>query len=166
MNRALRLIDRISEYSGKATSFLILLMIILICLETILRYAFNSPTIWSGELTTMVFGAYIILGGAYTLLVGGHVNMDIIHSRLSPRAKAIIDIITFVFFLFFVLVLIWKGSQRAMTAFSTMERSVTEWRPIVFPVMIILVIGSFLLFLQGIAKFARDIQTLIKGRSS
>lgn len=166
MNRALRLIDRISEYSGKFTSFLILLMIILICLETVLRYVFNSPTIWSGELTTMVFGAYIILGGAYTLLVGGHVNMDIIHSRLSPRAKAVIDIVTFVFFVFFCVVLIWKGWERAMSALSTGELSVTEWRPVVFPIMIILVIGSFLLFLQGIAKFVRDIITLAKGRLS
>jgi TRAP-type mannitol/chloroaromatic compound transport system permease small subunit len=71
-----------------------------------------------------------------------------------------------VFFLFFMVVLIWKGWERAITAFSTMERSVTEWRPIIFPITIIMVIGSFLLFLQGIAKFVRDIQTLAKGRSS
>ena len=166
MNRVLRIIDRISEYSGKGTSFLILLMLVLICCETVLRYAFNSPTIWSGELTSIVFGAYIILGGAYTLLVGGHVNMDIIHSRLSPRAKALIDVITFFFFLFFCVALLWKGWEGAMSALSTGERTVSEWRPIIFPTKIILVIGTFLLFLQGLAKFVRDIQTVVKGRLS
>ncbi|MBA7540200.1 hypothetical protein ES705_32494 [subsurface metagenome] len=59
----LRLIDRLSQWLGRVSSFLIIAMTLLICYEVVARYIFNRPTIWAHEASAMVFGTYFVLGG-------------------------------------------------------------------------------------------------------
>ncbi len=117
MKKALRFIDRINEYTGKAVSFLLLFLIAIVTYEVIARYVFKSPTIWVHELSAMLFGAYIVLAGGYIHYLKAHVAMDIFYNRLSVRKKALLDVITFVFIFMFCLALIWKGGQRALFPF-------------------------------------------------
>jgi TRAP-type mannitol/chloroaromatic compound transport system permease small subunit len=159
------LIDLISEWTGKLSAFLIVVLSFVIGYEVVARYIFNHSTNWANETSAMVFGAYIILGGAYTLSIGGHVNMDLIYQRFSPRKKALVDIITFLFFALFCVVLVWKGGDRAWYALKNMEHSGTLWNPPIYPIKLVLPIGAFLLLLQGVAKFVRDAVTLVRGRN-
>src|SRR3546814_8437200 len=62
--------------------------------EIVLRYFFNSPSLWAYDISLFIYGGYIALGGAYTYLAGGHVNVDIIWGLLSPRGRAVLDILT------------------------------------------------------------------------
>ena len=163
MSRVLHYIDLVSEWIGKASAFLVLALSFVIGYEVVARYLFNRPTIWAHELSAMVFGAYIILGGAYLLSAGRHVNMDLIYGFLSPRKKALIDIITFWFFALFCVALVWKGGDTAWYSLSIREQARTMWSPPLYPIRLILPIGAFLLLLQGVAKFIRDTITLAKG---
>ena len=163
MSRVLHFIDLLSEWIGKASAFLVLALSFVIGYEVVARYLFNRPTIWAHELSAMVFGAYIILGGAYLLSAGRHVNMDLIYGFLSPRKKALIDIITFWFFAIFCVALVWKGGDTAWYSISIREQARTTWSPPLYPIRLVLPIGAFLLLLQGVAKFIRDAITLAKG---
>ncbi len=166
MSRVLHFIDLISEGVGKVSAFLILALSLVIGYEVVLRYGFNHPTIWAHETSVMIFGAYFILGGAWVLSVRGHVNMDVVYGRLSPRKKALIDLITFWFFVLFCAVLVWKGGEAAWYTIKTWQHSETVWSPPIGPIKLMLPIGAFLLLLQGVAKFVRDAITLVKGRES
>jgi len=165
MDRLLKVIDLISEWTGKFCAFLVVLLSFIVGCEVIARYFFDRPTLWATETSAMVFGAYVILGGAYTLSIKGHVKMDIISQHLSFRKKAFTDIITFWFFALFCVVLVWKGWDRAWYALLNMERSGSLWNPFIFPIKMVLPIGASLLLLQGIAKFIRDAAILL-GRGS
>ena len=99
--RVLHFIDNVSEWSGKIFSFAGLVLVGVVLSEVTCRYLLNNPTEWVYETSLYIFGAMFMIGGAYTLLHGGHVNVDIVHTRLSPRARAITDIVTFVFFFIF-----------------------------------------------------------------
>lgn len=163
MSRVLHFIDLLSEGVGKASAFLILALSLVIGYEVVLRYGFNRPTIWAHETSVMIFGAYFILGGAWILSTRGHVNMDLIYGRLSPRKKALIDIITFAFFALFCAVLVWYGGEAAWYTLKTWQHSETVWGPPIAPIKIVLPVGAGLLLLQGVAKFVRDAITLVKG---
>ncbi|HBW35770.1 MAG TPA: ABC transporter substrate-binding protein [Desulfosporosinus sp.] len=159
----LHYIDLVSECSGKFISLLIIVLNLIIGYEVIARYVLNAPTIWVHEASGMLFGTYIVLGAAYILSIKGHVNMDLVYNRLSRRQQAFIDIITFGVFAAFCVALIFKGGERALYSIRIMEHSSSIWGPPLYPIKIMLPIGAFLLLLQGIAKFARDVTTLVKG---
>jgi TRAP-type mannitol/chloroaromatic compound transport system permease small subunit len=121
-----------------------------------MRYLFNDPTIWSHEMGLYVFGAIITLGAAYTLLHKGHVTMDVVYIKLSPKARATMDVATFIFFFLFVVVLLWKGWDMTWKAIRIMERSQSVWAPVIWPSRLVIPVGAFLLLLQGLSKFIRD----------
>jgi TRAP-type mannitol/chloroaromatic compound transport system permease small subunit len=164
LKRVLSWIDRINEWTAKATSWLIGVLILATTYEVVMRYAFQSPTTWSFELNYLVFGAYFMLIGAYTHARKGHVNVDILHARLSPRGKAIADLVTFPVFCLFVGVMIYKGFGFARDSWAFRETLSSAWAPPVYPFKTVIPVAAFLLFLQGAAKFIRDLHTLLTGK--
>lgn len=162
--RLLRIMDHISNWSGKIASFLILAMIVIVGYEVVLRYVFDRPTLWAHESAQFVFGAMSIMGGAYVLYRGAHVKMDVVYSRCSPRKKAILDLITAPIFFCFAVVLLWTSGEIAWESLQELERSNSQWRPPIYPIKMLIPVAALLLLLQGIAKFVRDIFTGITGK--
>lgn len=164
-DRLLRVIDGISEWSGKTVSWLALVLTLILGYEIVMRYVFNAPTKWSFDFSYMVGGSYFLLGEAYTLLKGRHVRIDIFYSRFSERKKAVVDIV-FYLLLFFPL---WAGLLYALIPYVylswiTGERSMQGyWMPILYPFKTVMPLGILLFLLQGIAEFTRSILVLRKG---
>lgn len=125
--------------------------------EAIARHFFNNPTTWAFELSKMSFGFYMIWAGAYTMLRGEHVSMDIFYDRWSPRAKAVIDSITFIFFLLFVSMLLYLVTSDALNSISFRETSNSTLSQPLYHWRASLSIGIFLLLLQGVAEFIRNL---------
>lgn len=163
MKRFLSIIDTISDWSGKLISLLLIPMIAVIVYDAVARYAFNSPTHWAYETVTFLFAGLGILGGAYVLLHKGHVSMDIIYTRLSPRKQAIMDLLTSFFFFLFCGILLWKGGQYAWTSLKLRETTTSAFAPPLYVIKMTIPVGAFLIILQGIAKFVRDLRTAIVG---
>jgi TRAP-type mannitol/chloroaromatic compound transport system permease small subunit len=151
-------VDRVSEVVGKVVSFLIIVLALVVGYDVVMRYVFDRPTVWAQEFSAMVFGTFIILGGAYTARTGGHVSMDILHSRFSKRGRAILDVITFILLTVpFLGVLIWKGGAAAWKSVVALEQDSTQWGPPLYPFRIMLPLGAFLFFLETVSKLTRDI---------
>lgn len=163
MQRISKIVGRVNEWVGKAISFLLVVMIVTICYEIIARYFFNRPTIWSLELNTYLLCVYSLLGGGFTLLRGGHVNVDVLYGRFPIKTRAVLDCLTSFFFFIFVCVIIWNGWKMSYQSMVYGETSGTllDWP--LFPTMFIVPIGSLLLLLQGIVKFMNDLITAVTG---
>jgi TRAP-type mannitol/chloroaromatic compound transport system permease small subunit len=164
MKKFLKIIDQISEQSGKAVSFFIIFLVGVILFEIFSRYLFNSPTIWAHEVSQMIYGAYVILLGAYVLKRGGHVNVEILYGRFQPRTKAIIDLFTWLFFFYFCGLLLWKGGGMAWESFLVRETEPTAFAPPVYPIKMTVPLGALLILLQGLAKFIRDLTFVFTGK--
>lgn len=160
----LKIIDSISEWAGKCTSFLILPGIAVLAWEVISRYALNQPTMWAHGTSQRLFAIYYVLGGAYVLRYKDHVNVDLIYSRFPLRTKAILDLITSLAFFAFCGVLLWQGLGFALTSLSQLEPDDTPWRAPVYPVKLMIPVGALLILLQGLANFSRNLVTAITGR--
>jgi TRAP-type mannitol/chloroaromatic compound transport system permease small subunit len=163
MDKVLTCIDSISEKTGRLVAFLIPLLAMVEVYEVVVRYGFDRPTTWASELSAMLFGVFVLLGGAYTMRQGGHVNMDIVYSRFSAKNRALMDIVSFLLFLAFIGVLLWKGGETAWRSLKLLEHDSTEWGPPLYPFKFMLPLGALLLLLQGLAKLARDVRTFMKG---
>ena len=138
-------------------------MLLIMIWEIMMRYFFNSPSHWAYEISLFVFGAYIVLGGAYTHLAGGHVNVDIFWGRLSLRGRAILDVFTSVFAFLFLGVLFWVSLKITINSWQLGETTMSHWKPIYYPLRTTLPVGCFLFLMQVLAKFIRDIAIAIKG---
>lgn len=164
LKTVLNAIDQVSEWSGRIFIWLVIPLTILVVFEVISRRFFNAPHIWSTEVTDFIYGPYFMLTAAYTLLYKGHVRIDVVYGKFSPRTRGIIDIITYaVFFFPFCLIVFYQGMIYAGTSWSIGETSESAALRI-FPLIktaIPLSIG--LLLLQGVATYIRAIVQTIKG---
>ena len=156
----LKLVDDINDWVGKVLSFGVLVMFVLVITEVVRRYFFNYPSVWGNELTQLIFGMYAVLSGGYILRWDGHVNVDLVYNRFSPKVKAIMDIITFFVFLLFCGMLLVYGGSLAWESLTTLEHSQSAWNPPLYPFKIMIPLGAILLLLQGFAKLIRNILTL------
>ena len=157
-------IDNISEKSGKLISFLLPATGALLLYEVTLRYFFNNPTMWVHETTQLMFGVFMIVGGAYTLWRKAHVNMDVIWIRIPFRQRHLLDLITAIPFFTFCILLFWYGILEAIFSWEVMERTISVWAPPFYPIRTMVVIGALLILLQGTADFVRNLVVVISGR--
>jgi TRAP-type mannitol/chloroaromatic compound transport system permease small subunit len=163
MKKLLAIIDALSIWTGKAASWLVLIVVVFVVYEILMRYVFHLPTLWVSE--SMVFGCGItyVLGAAWALQDNRHVKIDLIYGRLTPRQRAIIDSITFVFFVLYLSVFLWATAKYTWQSVLVRETTGSAWDPPVYPIKVALVVGVLLLLLQGTAKFIRDLHLSIKG---
>ena len=167
MEKFFRIIDRISLWTGKGSSYLMVALVGAICYDITLRYIFAKPTFWAFELTYMIYGVYSMLGVAYCHYYKAHVRMDLIYARLSPRGKAMMDVICYIFLFFpLLLVLTYKSGEHGFWALTSGERSsVSVWRPYLSPFKLIITFGFAIFLLQGIVDFIRTLRIAIKGEA-
>lgn len=157
-------IEKMSEWSGRLFSWFLVSLVGLSIFEVVTRRFFGHPTIWTHETLSYLFCASIFLTMGYVLLYKAHVHIDIFTQYLSPKWKAVLDIITFIVFLgFFCTVFLWKGTIFAATSWIRLERTPSAFNFYVFPAKTLVPVGTLLLLLQGIADAIRNVVFLIKG---
>jgi len=157
-------ISKINRLTGQICSFLIYPLIFVVMFEVIARYVFRHPTMWAHDTGTMIFGAYIVLAGGYTLLYKGHVTVDILWRRLSTRTQAIVDLFTYLLMLLFCSMLLWKGIEMVELSWRISEVTITPARLPIYPIKVTLVVGAVLVLLQAVSKYLGDIITAITNR--
>lgn len=162
-HRFLSFIDALSLWSGRIASWLTLAAVLLLTLEVVRRYFFNSPTLWAHEVTTLMFGLLYVLTGAYAHRERAHVGVDVLYVRLSPRGQALINILGFVFLTLFAGSLTVYGWQFFLASWQNREFSLANAALPIYPFKLAIPIGSLLLWLQGLAQFIRDLERLLRG---
>jgi TRAP-type mannitol/chloroaromatic compound transport system permease small subunit len=164
----MNLIDRISTWVGKAVAWLVPILILELVYDTAARYLFNAPTSWSFDISYMLYGVIFMGGAAMTLQQDKHVRIEVIYGQLSARARAVIDAICYLIFFFpAVGVIVYYGALFAAKSWSLLETSdQSMWQPPIYPFKTVLPVAGALLFLQGLAEFARCVRTIVTGRSA
>ncbi len=157
MRKFISVIDTITEWSGKIVSILVYPVILVVLTEVVLRYGFNSPTIWVHETSAYLFGAIAVAGGGYVILHGGHISIDLVSGRLAPRKRAILELVLSLFFFFFVFIVLWQGSAALQRSIAWNEHTQSIWGPPQWPLKMFVPIGGALLLIGGISKFIKDL---------
>jgi TRAP-type mannitol/chloroaromatic compound transport system permease small subunit len=157
--RLVRIIDKFTDTTGTWVAWLNLPLVGIVSYEVILRYAFNTPTIWSFDLTYMLYGTIFMLGAAYALHKGAHIRTDFFFEKWSIRTKGVIDSVAYLAFFFpsiFVFLLVSWGE--GWYAFTIMEESEqTPWRPYLWPYKMVVPLTCLLLLIQGVSEVIKSL---------
>ncbi len=164
MHRALktyvRYVERINLRVGRFSMYLVFVMIGLLLFESISRTIFNTPHIWVVEVAQFLMAAYYLLGGGYSMILEGHVRMDLLYGRWSEKKQAFMDILT-AFVLIFYLVFLFFGSLSSLQyALEYGQKNYTPWAPSLWPIKMIMSFGILLMLLQAFAVLLRDVAKL------
>jgi len=160
-----KIIDKLSEWAGKASAWLIPILIGELVYDTIARYLFNAPTEWSYDISYMLYGAVFMGGAAYTLLLDEHVRIEVIYEKVSPRTRAIIDAVGYVVFFFpSIGALLYFGTKFTIKSWKLLETSgESMWSPPIYPFKTIIPITALLLIFQGFIEFVRCLISIKRG---
>lgn len=161
MQKTLFIISKISYWSGVAAAYLVLPMFLLPVIESgVLRLIFNKATVWGVDITTYVFGASFMLGGAYCLAVKRHVPMDVIYHRCSRRTRLYLDIFSSLAILILCALITVYGAEWAWDSTIAGERTYDQWNGPLWPVKWFMPIGGVCLFLQALSDMIIAIRRL------
>ncbi|WP_269495506.1 TRAP transporter small permease subunit [Castellaniella sp. S9] len=149
-----RTVTAVNKFLFIIAAALMAIVVPVMMFEVISRYVFHAPTVWGMELAVLLFGPYFLLGGPYVLHLGGHVNMDLFRSRMSPRTGRAVDIFNQLVILFFCAVLLYYAVPLAMQAMAYRETTFSAWNPPLWPYKFAVPASLLLLGLQSLAELA------------
>ena len=189
MRGYIRVVDAVNYRLGRVVMYGIFAMIAVLLWSSISK-TFFLPSMWTLEVAQFALVAYYMLGGPYSIQMGANVRMDLFYHAWSDRRKAWFDAFTVLFLLFYLGVmlygalvstayslgyfgtepfsffgeLIWAyltgGREAAGEVLGYLERSPTAWRPLLWPIKVVMCIGVFLMLLQAISELMKDILRL------
>ena len=180
LKRYVAFIDPMNRVIGRIVMYGIFVMMGILLWSSISK-TFFLPSLWTLEMAQFAMVAYYILGGPYAIQMGSNVRMDLIYGEMTDRRKAMIDAMTVVFLVIYLGFLLYGGI--ASTAYSLgyfgsepigfftglitgeaemgfLERSPTAWRPYLWPIKAVMVLGIFLMLLRVLCELAKDILRL------
>jgi len=154
-------IDLLNTCVGRLVAWLVLAAVLVSAGNATSRYALNlSSNAWL-ELQWYLFSAIFLLGAGYTLLRNAHVRIDVLTGRLSPRARAWIDVFGIMLFLMpMALVILYLSWPMFVQSYATGEMSSDAGGLVRWPVKLLIPLGFALLVLQGASELVKRIAFL------
>ncbi len=172
-----RAVDRMNRCIGFVVMYSVFVLMGILLWSSISK-TFFVPSLWTLEVAQFSMVAYYMLGGPYSILVGANVRMDLFYGSWSLRRKATIDVFTVLFLIFYLGVLLYgalgstayslgywgtapieffAGLITGSEEIGRLERSSTAWRPYIWPVKAVMIIGIFLMLLQALSELVKDL---------
>ncbi|PKM31473.1 MAG: C4-dicarboxylate ABC transporter permease [Gammaproteobacteria bacterium HGW-Gammaproteobacteria-12] len=151
-----RIVDAFNRRVGRFAMYLIFAMLAVLLYSSISK-TFFTPSIWTLESAQFLMVAYFLLGGAYSMQLDAHVRMDLAYSHWSPRTRAVVDAITVLMLIFYLVMLLVGGISSTEYAIEYKETSYSAWSPYMAPIKIVMCFGIALMLLQAVATFFKDL---------
>ena len=166
MNSFIKFSDSLSIAMGKAFSWCIVILMGGTVYEVVMAYVFNHPTLWNFDFSMQMYGAILMMAGAYTLATEAHVRGDVIYRLFKVTTQAKIDLVLyFVFFFPGVFALAGYGYPYAMLAWKIQETSWSSPAQIqIYMVKTMIPLAGTLLIIQGISEVFRCIICIKTGK--
>ncbi|MFP7756096.1 TRAP transporter small permease subunit [Thermodesulfobacteriota bacterium B35] len=165
LERVSRWIDRLNLLVGRIVSWVTLLVVLVVFVDVVMRYIFNTSFVFTQELEWHLFAFIFLMGAGYTLLREGHVRVDIIYQRLDRKGRAWVDLVGVLLFLIPGCYLVLATSiPFVLSSYVTGEGSPDPGGiPYRFLIKSCIPAGFFLLLLQGLSMAIKAL-LVIRGR--
>jgi TRAP-type mannitol/chloroaromatic compound transport system permease small subunit len=158
-----RWIDTLNQWVGRGVSWVTLALVLVVFVDVVMRYLFNTSFVFTQELEWHLFGFIFLMGAGYTLLHDGHVRVDIIYQRVGLKPRAWINLCGVILFLIPGCIMVITTSFKfALNAFEIMEGSPDPGGiPFRFVIKSCIPVGFTLLLLQGISLGMHSVMQIL-----
>ena len=158
----IKTIESIIRWIGEKSSYINVLLVMIICIDVFMRYILNTTQTWVIELEWHLFALIFLLGASYTLQEDQHVRVDLFYADSSIKSKAWINLLgTLLFLVPWCLILVNSSFNYATNSWMMNEGSPNPGGlPARYIIKYCMTFGFVLLLLQGIAVIYRSAQTI------
>jgi TRAP-type mannitol/chloroaromatic compound transport system permease small subunit len=156
--------DAVNEWIGSyLVSAAVFLFIAIIFSNVILRYVFNTSSVFAAELEWHLFAFIFLMGAGYTLRHDNHVRVDIFYSLMDTKKKALVNVFgVFLFLIPSCYLVLTTTIPWVITAYQVGEVSIDPGGiPARFLLKAVLPVGYFLLLLQGLSLLIKSVCMLM-----
>ncbi len=112
-----RFLSWLSQLAILASGIAVLVITLLISFDVLMRYFLDQPQLFVDELTSFLLVALIFLGTGPTFQKGGHIQVDLLTSRLNSRTQDRLRIITLLIGILLLAIIIYETWISTVVAF-------------------------------------------------
>jgi len=145
----------ISKTSLFAASLLIFAMVWLVFYEVVMRYIFHNPPMLADEISAYMLVGIVFLGLVYCFKEKGHIRLEILVGRLSPKTSKWLRVITLFIFLTYSVALTKLGCELVIYSYTHYFFSMSILRVPLYLPQLVLPIGCFLLSIQLLFEISK-----------
>jgi len=153
ISRLERVFDSVTDAMARVCDLILMFLMLSVCADVVLRYFFNRPQAWIVEISEYLLLYITFLGAAWVLSKEGHVIVDIVITRVSPKIRAFVYLVIFYF-----------GSIETLDLF---KRGVPNPSVLEFPkapLVAVIPFGSFFFAVQFIRRTFGFVKSLKESR--
>ena len=156
-------IDAVNEWAGRFVAWITALVVLVVFVDVVMRYAFKISFVFTQELEWHLFAFIFLMGAGYTLLHDGHVRVDIFYQRFSPKGQAWVNLFGVLFFLIpGCYMIIATSGKFVYAAWQVMEGSPDPGGiPYRFLLKACIPVGFVLILLQGISLGLKSLLVIL-----
>ena len=146
-------IDKLNEWVGTFVSWITALVVVVVFVDVVMRYAFKTSFVFTQEMEWHLFAFIFLMGAGYTLLKDGHVRVDIFYQQFRPELKAWVNLVGVLLFLIpGCYLIIVTSSHFVYNAWTVMEGSPDPGGiPYRYVLKACIPAGFILILLQGVS---------------
>ncbi len=157
-------IKYIVGFIGRSVSYLLPVLAAIVFYEVFARYVLDKPTIWGYDSSLFLFGYISALGGAYAQQKEAHINVDIIHAKVSEKTRRVFDLFTGVIAIGFLAVMAKVCGAMFLESLKFGYKTQSEWAPSMHHFWLMITVSSVIFILQYSTELISNLFFLIKGR--
>ena len=162
INQLIKRLNQITEFSGRLFAWSTFLLVLLICIDVILRYLFKFTLIWIIELETYFFALSFLMASGYAFKYNKHVRVDVFYTNYSKKKKAWTDLLGGLFLLLpWSLISTYVCFTYFLKSWHIGETSAQPGGlPAIYILKFFLFLGFLLLLIQAIASILQAIEDI------
>jgi C4-dicarboxylate transporter DctQ subunit len=164
LSRLGRAWDRLIAGIQEVMAILVAVAVLAVVYEVVLRYFFNSPTIWAADLTEYVLVYITFFGAACLLRDRAHIRVDMLVTRLGPRPQLFLDVILALVAAVVMAVFVWKGTELVWEALVNNQVMLKAWRVPRWAILLPVPMGSLLMCVEFLRQAGEAFQAWVSGR--
>lgn len=152
-----RIIDPLLIRIGQVTGYLWILLLAIIVINVVLRYAFGEGRIEFEEIQWHLYATGFLLALGYAVQTDSHIRVDVLHERFSPTLQAWLEFYGILLFLLpFILLILFFSVPFVAASFELSEISnAPGGLPFRWAIKAMLPLGFMLLLLAALSRLSR-----------
>ena len=154
--------EAVVDAVGRTAAWIVLAVVLLLFVQNPLREYVGRGQFFANDMGQLSHAAVFMIGVAYAWRLDRHVRVDLVYGDMSPRAKAIVNLLGTLFLLLPWLVLVaWDAVPTAMDSIRLVERFPETGSPGFFVMKSLLVAFVATMGLQVVAVVARSLAVIL-----
>ena len=152
LTRLGKILDQVNIIMVVISTVLILGLTFIVGADITLRYVFLRPLGWVKEVSEYILVALGFLVAAWILKDDGHVKMDLLLNKVSPKVQTVMNIMTSIMSVLVMLIVTWFTLRVMADFYRTKLVTPSVLEPPKWILLIPILVGSLLLAIQFIRR--------------